>query len=127
MLNPRRSGPSVALVLAFAAGLAACASTPPPNAELGAARAAIENAERSGAAELAPVELNNARAKLNRAEGAARQSEHQTALWLAEEAQVDAEVAGARAQARTAQQALKEIREGTRALGSELQQPATSQ
>jgi hypothetical protein len=115
-----------AAAVALGLTLAACASDPAPTAQLGAARSAIDAAERSGAAERAPAELNNARVKLGRAEEAVEDKQNQRALWLAEEAQVDAEVAGVRAQAAAAQQALKEIDAGTRALGTELRQPSTA-
>lgn len=112
-------------VIVLGAGLGACASHPAPTAQLSAARTAVNSAERSGAAERAPVELNNAREKLSRAESATKDSRNQQALWLAEQAQIDAEIAGVRAQSAAAQQALQEINAGTRALGTEMQQPAT--
>lgn len=123
MFHCRSQGMSVALMLvALGAGLSACASEP-PTAEIGAARQAIGTAERSGAVEYAPVDLNNARIKLDRAQGAANESENKTARWLAEEAQIDAEVAGAKAQAVSAQRALQQIREGM--TPSEGSQPIT--
>jgi len=112
MIHRRSQGLSFALTLvALGAGLSACASER-PTAELDAARQAINAAERSGAVEYAPVDLNNARVKLDRAQGAANQSENRTARRLAEEAQIDAEVAGAKAQTVSAQRALQQIREG---------------
>ncbi len=114
MIHRRISGPFVALMLiALGAGLGACSSGTPPTTEIGAARVAIDSAERAGATDYAPVELNNARIKLNHAQDAANQSEYEMALWLAEEAQVDAEVAGAKAQATAAQRALQEVQGGT--------------
>jgi Domain of unknown function (DUF4398) len=115
-----------ATLLALGASLAACASSEPPTAQMSAARSAIETAERSGATEHAPIEINNAREKLNRAEAASRQSKNDEAFRLAEQAQIDAQVAGAKAQTVAAQQALQQVREGTSALGTEQRPPTTT-
>jgi hypothetical protein len=88
-------GASIALAFGLAA---ACASSPPPNEKLAAARESFERAERSGAAELAPGEMTVARDKLERAERADTKHDAKLAAGLAEEARVDADLAEAEAQ-----------------------------
>lgn len=90
--------------------LAACAGTPQPAAELGASREAIATAERAGALEHAPVELQSARNKLAAAEQELREGNERRARVLAEQAQVDAELAGVRTQRELAERAESSIR-----------------
>jgi hypothetical protein len=73
--------------------LAACATTSPPGAELAAARAAIVQAEPA-AWRHAPAELRLAQDKLARAEQAMARDEWREARRLAEQAEVDARLAG---------------------------------
>lgn len=101
--------------------VASCSSGPPPNAQLGAGRAAINDAERAGAAERAPVELNTARTKLEQAQDAARRGRNEEAARLAREAEIDAQLAGARAQSASTQAALDQVRRGIGTLQNELQ------
>lgn len=100
--------------------LGACASAEPPRAELSAAETAIAAAERSGAAERAPVELNAAREKLMRARAAVQQQDHMRAERLAREAAADAELADTRAQEIAAQTALREVRQSLTILQGEI-------
>jgi hypothetical protein len=74
-----------------------CASTPIPNEKIAVAKASVQRAEQSGAPEFAPVELAAAKDKLNRAERAASDREAQPATMLAEQADVDAQLAEATA------------------------------
>lgn len=74
--------------------LAACASPgKPPVAAMAAAHASISEAESAGAVQQAPVDLLAARDKIGKAEAAIRDKRYVQAQRLAEEAQVDAEVA----------------------------------
>jgi hypothetical protein len=109
------------IVAASALGLAACASGEPPTASLGAAGAAVTAAERSGAAERAPVELNSARSKLERAQSASQRGRYEEAARLAREAEVDAQLADSKAQSAAAQTALNEVRQGIETLRGEIQ------
>jgi hypothetical protein len=93
--------------------LTACGSGEPPRAELGAADAAIQAAQRSGAAERAPVELNNARVKYDAANVAVRDEEYDRAARLAREAEIDAQLAAAKAQAEASRTAARQVHEGT--------------
>ncbi|WP_448190304.1 DUF4398 domain-containing protein [Azospirillum sp. sgz301742] len=100
-------GAIAAVLLSF--GLVACVNdVPPPTAQLGASSQAILTAERAGAAQYAPVELQSARVKLAAADAAMRADDRVAARRLAEEAQSDAYYAAAKAQA-AAQQAATPI------------------
>ena len=100
-----------AAVLSVSLGLAACASdVPPPTAQLGASSQAILTAERAGALQYAPAEYQSAREKLAAADAAMRADERTRARRLAEEAQVEAELATVRSQRANAQQAASAVR-----------------
>src|SRR5271166_1829608 len=79
-------------------GLAACASNPAADEKIAVAKASLQRAEASGAPEFAPVELATARDKLAGAEKANADRKLQPATMLAEQANVDAELAEATAQ-----------------------------
>ncbi len=100
-------------------GLAACASGPVPNDKIAVAQAAVQRAERSGAPELAPVELANARDKLSRAQKAAADHQAQPAGLLAEQANVDAQLAEATANQQRAHKAATEFDASMQALRQE--------
>jgi hypothetical protein len=87
-------GGAVAAAVLAAGG---CASTPIPNEKIAVAKASVQRAEQSGAPEFAPVELAAAKDKLNRAEKAAADRQAQPATMLAEQADVDAQLAEATA------------------------------
>lgn len=78
--------------------LAACATNPAADEKIAVAKASVQRAEGSGAPELAPVELASARDKLARAEKANAARNLQPATLLAEQANIDAELAEATAQ-----------------------------
>jgi Domain of unknown function (DUF4398) len=122
-MTPRlRSGPATwPAIAASILILSACASGTAPKAELGAAEAAVAEADRAGAAARAPVELNNARSKLQRAQDAASRNKHDEAARLAREAEVDAQLASAKSQSAAANTALTQIRQGTSTLQEEVQ------
>lgn len=94
----------------MALGLAACASPgKPPTAELASAQASITQAETAGAVQQAPVELLAAREKFSRAQAAVREERFGRARRLADEAEVDAELAEQKARAVKAQAAAQEL------------------
>jgi len=91
---------AVPMLLASALGLAACATEPTvPSAEIRGAREAIARAEENGAQALAPQQLQMAKDKLSRAQSAATQGDATTSDRLAEQAAVDADLAGTTANA----------------------------
>ena len=106
---------------------AACVVTPaqPTDAFVRAA-AAIDQAERSGAAEYAPTELVGARDKLALAESESSGSGTTVhSIRWAEEARVDAKLAGERARAKRAEVAANEVDKSGDALRVEAERPTT--
>jgi DNA repair ATPase RecN len=114
----RTSGGSIkiAAACAAAAALGACASSPIPNEKIAVAQASVQRAEQSGAQELAPVELSTARDKLQRAQKAAADHDAQPAAMLAEQANVDAQLAEATAQEHRSRMAEMELEASLQAL-----------
>ncbi len=96
-------------LIAAAVAAAGCASTPIPNEKIAVAKASVQRAEQSGAPEFAPVELAAARDKLNRAEKAAADHQEQPATMLAEQANVDAQLAEATANQQRSHKAATEF------------------
>ena len=87
-LHPAARG--LAVVALFGAG---CASTPFPADQVAASEAAIVGALDAGAAELAPRELKSAQEKMELTRRWIAAKDYRPARWLAEQAQVDAELA----------------------------------
>lgn len=112
-------------LFAIAVGLAACAGgVPPPTGEVAVANARISDAERSGAVQYAPVELNDARSKLGQAEAAMRDHDYQHATRLAGEAEADARLADVKARAAAQQKAAGTIQQDMQTLQREDQTPS---
>jgi hypothetical protein len=110
---------SIAVASLVAAG---CASGPSiSDTGIARAEATIENADGTGAAEFASTELETAREKLVQAKLAAEQGDEELAARLAEEAEIEAQVAMARAEHAEAEEAVREVRQGTETLRRELQ------
>jgi len=76
-----------------ALAVSACASVPPPTADVARAEAAIARAQQEQVAVHAPVPLRNAEEKLDSARSAMRDDRNTQARWLAEEATADAQLA----------------------------------
>jgi hypothetical protein len=105
---------------AVAAVLAACATTSPiPDEKIAVAKASVQRAEGSGAPELAPVEMAAARDKLARAVQANAASRLLPASELADQANVDAELAEASAQQQRSHKAAMEFDASMQALRQE--------
>jgi hypothetical protein len=100
--------------------LAACASKPVAEPALAAGSASVEAARSSGAPELASGELNEARTKLERARALAQSGRNVEAVRLAEQADVDAQLARARAGSEKSRRALAEVEASLRTLREEL-------
>jgi len=108
-----------AIGIALFAAAAGCATSPVPDEKIAVAKAALQNAEQSGAPELAPLELAQARDKLARAEKAAADHDAQPATQLAEQANVDAQLAAATAQEKRSHKAAMEFDASLQALRQE--------
>ena len=116
---------SALLAVSAAAWLGGCASTPVPTTELAVAEAAVKRASTSSTSENAPAELQLATDKLASARQAVASKDYERARQLADEAQVDAQVAELRAQSNRSRKAATESHDAARALGEELpRQPA---
>ena len=107
--------------VAVSSALVACASFPNPTSEMATARAAVDNARRAGAGELAPTEMGSAQTLLTRAERAQAAEEYQTAKRAAEQAQATAQLAEERARLARANQAKNELDSTLKALRSDTQ------
>jgi hypothetical protein len=85
------------------------ASSPVADEDIAVAKAAVQRAEQSGAPQSAPVELASARDKLARAVKANADRERKSAIALAAQATIDAQVAEAMAQKERAAKAAAEF------------------
>ena len=118
--GPRPEARLVApLALAALLLLSACASTPPPNAELAVGQAAVDRAAGPAAAD-APLEMAAARDKMARAHAAFANKDYALARQLADEAEADATLAEAQARSLRSTRALTEVQEGIRMLRAEM-------
>ncbi len=119
-----RSFTGIVALLALAGSLAGCASQTVPTDQIAVAERAVEGAERAGAVEMAPVEMRNAREKLQAARSAANQRDAELTDRLAQQAELDAQLAEATARAEKSDRTVKEVEDGLRALQREIQRPA---
>jgi Domain of unknown function (DUF4398) len=103
-----------------AAVLAGCASVPAPTEQVAVSKAAVANAVGAGGPEFASVEMRAAQEKLNGANQAMAAEDFERARWLAEQAQVDAQLAVAKARSAKARQAANALQEDSRVLREEL-------
>jgi len=110
---------SVASLAAAALCLSACASSPVADEKIAVAKASIQRAEQSGAPQAAPVELATARDKIARAETANTKHDTKPAAMLAEQANLDAQVAEAAAQQQLSHKAALEFDASMQALRQE--------
>ena len=100
--------------------LGACASVPPPTAQLAVTTAALAHATAAAGQGPAAPELALARDKLRRANLALADKDNLSAGRLAHEAQVDALVAESRGETAKARLAAQEVQAASRALADEL-------
>lgn len=117
MKNAIRSIPGIAIALALLAG---CASVEPPQAQLARSEAAVQQAAGTGAQQHAPLDLRRALQKLEQARLAMEEEDYLEARRLAEQAEVDAELAQVKAQTAEAQQTAEDLEENIRILRDEI-------
>lgn len=105
--------------------LVGCGSSRPPVAPvqpvITSAERATAEAEQAGAAQYAALELRTARQKIEQAQQMLRAGDDRVALRLAEQAEVDAELAEAKSRTAVSQAAIDEIRETIRVLREEIE------
>jgi len=111
----------ISLTVGAAILVAGCASTPPPIIEqMASSRAAVSNASRAGGNEFAPQLLKSAMEKMDGAERAMAEKDYVRARQLAEQARVDAQLAGVTARSAKAQKAADALQEDSRVLREEI-------
>ena len=104
---------------AVAFGIVACASSPMPVEKLAVAKTSIERAEQAQAAQFAQVELNSARNKYAAAQAAVDKKDAAVAARLADQADVDAQLAESTARAKQQEQLVTEMDASLRDLRNE--------
>lgn len=118
---PSLAAPSLVVPLAAALLLSACSSTPdtpPPN--LSAAQAAIQGVNPQAVNLHAPVEMQQARERLDQAEAAWRDERYETSSRLAEESLAMVRLAQARTNAAEAKAAREDVARTLQTLESEV-------
>ncbi len=111
---------TIGVTVAIALFMAGCASVPPPTSQLAVSKAEITNANSAGGNEFAPLPFNSAMIKMDAAEQAMANEDYLTARNLAEEAQVDAQLAAVTARSTKAQKAVSQLLEDNRVLRQEI-------
>lgn len=112
-------------ILLFVAS--SCASTKPPTDKLTRTQIAINQAEQVGARDYAPLEFREAKKKLEKAQELIEQKKYEQAARLSDEAEVDAQLAEAKTLSGKAQKAVRELREGIKALKQEIERNQQNQ
>jgi ABC-type uncharacterized transport system auxiliary subunit len=109
---------TAAVAVLFA--LAGCASTPAPTEQMAVSKAAVSNASSAGGNEFAPLQLKAAMDKMDAAERAMIKKDYGLARQLAEQAEVDAQLAGAMARSAKSKKAADALQEDSRVLRQEI-------
>lgn len=109
---------TIPLVLLF---MGACATTNPPTQKLTETETVIRQADQIGAGDYAPLEIRQARQKLEQARAAYNREDYDEAARLAEQARVDAELAQIKTLSGKSQKAVRELRESIRVLREEIE------
>ncbi|TAK62055.1 MAG: DUF4398 domain-containing protein [Methylobacter sp.] len=111
----------ITIVAMFVVG---CSSIPAPIEQMAVSKDAVNTAISAGGNEFTPVLLRSAMNKMGAAERAMADEEYELTRQLAEQAQVDAQLASTTARAAKAQKAARELEEGNRALQQEVERQA---
>ena len=122
--HPLQLAMALVLLCTLTLGLGACASPPMPTDQIAVTTAAIAHAEAAGSQSLAPAEMGMARDKLRRANLAVAAKSPTEASRLAQQAQLDALLAEAKAESAKAQKAADEVQAASRALREEMSRKA---
>jgi uncharacterized protein with von Willebrand factor type A (vWA) domain len=112
--------------LSAASLLIACATASPPTEQMALSRAAVSNATSAGGNEYAPIQLKSAVDKMDAAERALNTKDYIRARQLAEQAQVDAQLAEATARSAQAKKAADALQEDSRILRQEIDRKTTT-
>jgi Domain of unknown function (DUF4398) len=112
-------------VIVFIGGLGGCASTPVSVEKMAVAESAVQRANTSSTSESAAAELQIAVAKLASARQAVNNKDYDRARQLAEQAEVDAQVAELHAQSTRSRKAAQESQDAARVLREEINRKTT--
>jgi hypothetical protein len=112
------------LTMAIVMLIAGCASIPPPTEQIAVSKAALSNASSAGGQQFAPVPLSLAIEKMDAATKAMAVEDYVLARRLAEQAQVDAQLATVTSRSAKAQNAARELQESNRVLRQEIDRKA---
>ncbi len=123
-LRSKRIIYSKSLAVVCALLLSACAGLPAPTEQMAVSKLAVSNAASAGSNEFAPLPLKSAMDKMGNAERAITAEDYLLARRLAEQAQVDAQLAAATSRAAKAQKAASALQEGNRVLRKEIDRNA---
>ncbi len=111
----------ISILLIVAGWLTAgCGSTNPPLQQLAETETIISQAQQIGANDYAPLDIREARLKLEQARDAMNEGEYEKASMLAEQAKADAELAQIKTLSGKAQLAVNELNESIRILKEEV-------
>jgi Domain of unknown function (DUF4398) len=124
-MNNRSNAAITALgALLAAAALTGCASSSPrPDEQLARADASIAQADQAGARQYSGAEFDKARDKAKEARRLADKGDNAPARVMAEQAELDAELAAAASRAKSTQKAAAEVQAGTQTLREETTRP----
>ncbi len=117
----RLRAPAVVAAALASIAIAGCASAPPPTAQMAVAEASVQRASNASTTENAAAALQIAVTKLASARTAMNNKDYDLAKQLAEEAEVDSQVAELRAQSARSSKAAQESNAAARALREELE------
>lgn len=110
--------------VAAAIFITGCATVPAPTEQMAVSKAAVIDAIDAGGNEFAPLPFKSAIEKMDAAEQAMAEKDYLRARQLAEQAQVDAQLAVATARSAKAQKTARELEEDNRARQQEIERNA---
>jgi hypothetical protein len=113
-----------AAAVAVISVLGACASPPAPTNQMAVSNAALAHAAAAGSTEYAPREMGMAREKMGRANVALAAKDNDAALSLAQQAQLDAQLAESKTETAKARKSAEALDEASRVLREEMSRKA---
>lgn len=123
--NTIRTAAQLVLATTAASLLVACASVPPPKEQMAVAEAAVKHASTTNTSDNAAGQLQIAVGKLDAARTAMTAKDYVRARQLAEQVEVDAQVAELHAQSVRTGKSAKETQDAERVLREELNRKTT--
>lgn len=120
-LKSNRMMNRIGFAMAASILMVGCASNQAPVEQMALSRSAVSNAMSAGGNEYAPIQFKSANDKLDAAEKAMADKKYDLAKQLAEQAEVDAKVAGSMARSAKAQKAADALQEDIRVLRHEIE------